>query len=233
MQNQNPYLTDPDVVLMLDFKAGNKSAFEQLMVKYYPRILNFIYRYISQSESVEDLTQEVFIKIYHSASSYEPKSKFQTWVYTIAKNVSLNELRKKPLARFSLDEKVLGFANRWYRSGYDAAFMSSVAKGLSLWHLSAPYFLATKFEAFEDRGQNDVYLSHDLEDIMTVIEGRASVVADVAATSADVQTYIGASVAALLTHDSFHNALPGLLSDPQRVQVALARLNQISRLQNP
>ena len=104
MENQNPYLTDPDVVLMLDFKAGNKNAFEQLMAKYYPRILNFIYRYINQSESAEDLTQEVFIKVYRNASSYEPKSKFQTWIYTIAKNVSLNELRKKPLARVSLDE---------------------------------------------------------------------------------------------------------------------------------
>ena len=104
MDNLNPYLTDPDVVLMLDFKAGNKNAFERLMVKYYPRILNFIYRYINQGESAEDLTQEVFIKVYHGAASYEPKSKFQTWIYTIAKNTSLNELRKKPLARVSLDE---------------------------------------------------------------------------------------------------------------------------------
>lgn len=61
-----------------------------------------------------------------------------------------------------LDEKGLGFANRWYRAGFDAAVQTEVAPGLVLRHLSAPYFLATKFEAFYDRGRNDVYTSHDL-----------------------------------------------------------------------
>jgi predicted nucleotidyltransferase len=68
-----------------------------------------------------------------------------------------------------LDEKVLGFANAWYRAGFEAALSVELADGLQLRHLSAPHFLATKFEAFKDRGQNDVYLSHDLEDIMTVM----------------------------------------------------------------
>lgn len=131
-----------------------------------------------------------------------------------------------------LDEKVLGFANPWYRSGYDAALMSPVAEGLSLRHLSAPHFLATKFEAFKDRGQNDVYLSHDLEDIMTVVEGRAAVVSEVTAASTEVRKHLGLSVAALLAHSSFHNALPGLLSDPEREETVLVRLNLISRLQN-
>jgi hypothetical protein len=57
-----------------------------------------------------------------------------------------------------LDEKVLGFANPWYRVGFKAALVADVAQGLKLRHLSAPHFLATKFEAFKDRGQNDVYL---------------------------------------------------------------------------
>jgi predicted nucleotidyltransferase len=129
-----------------------------------------------------------------------------------------------------LDEKILGFANPWYRAGYDAALVTSVAEGLNLRHLSAPHFLATKFEAFKDRGQNDVYLSHDLEDIMTVIEGRATVVPEVADASAAVRKHVGQSVAMLLAHPSFHNALPGLLSDPEREETVLVRLNQISRL---
>lgn len=131
-----------------------------------------------------------------------------------------------------LDEKVLGFANPWYRAGYDAALVTSVAEGLNLRHLCAPHFLATKFEAFKDRGQNDVYLSHDLEDIMTVIEGRAAVVPEVAAASATVRKHVSQSVAMLLAHSSFHNALPGLLSDPERGATVLARLNQISRLKD-
>jgi predicted nucleotidyltransferase len=129
-----------------------------------------------------------------------------------------------------LDEKVLGFANPWYRVGFDAALVADVAQGLKLRHLSAPHFLATKFEAFKDRGQNDVYLSHDLEDILTVIEGRSTVALEVNAASADVRWHVGRSVAALLDMPAFHNALPGLLSDPEREQTVKARLNQIALL---
>ena len=68
--------------------------------------------------------------------------------------------------------------------GFDAALSVELADGLLLRHLSAPHFFATKFEAFKDRGQNDVYLSHDLEDIMTVMEGRSSVVREMAAAHA-------------------------------------------------
>lgn len=132
-----------------------------------------------------------------------------------------------------LDEKVLGFANPWYRVGFEAALVAEVAQGLKLRHLSAPYFLATKFEAFKDRGQNDVYLSHDLEDILTVIEGRSKVASEVNAASADVRWHVGRSVAALLDMPAFHNALPGLLSDPEREQTVKARLNQIALLKEP
>lgn len=131
-----------------------------------------------------------------------------------------------------LDEKVLGFANRWYRVGYDEALAVELAGGLKLRHLSAPHFLATKFEAFKDRGNNDVYLSHDLEDIMTVIEGRSSVVQEMASAQAEVQKHVAQSVTALLDMPTFHNALAGLLSDPEREQTVMARLIQISKRQN-
>lgn len=109
-----------------------------------------------------------------------------------------------------LDEKVLGFANRWYRVGFDA----------------------TKFEAFKDRGNNDVYLSHDLEDIMTVMEGRSSVAQEMATAHAAVRKHVGQSVAALLDMPTFHNALPGLLSDPEREQIIKTRLMQIAQLKD-
>lgn len=127
-----------------------------------------------------------------------------------------------------LDEKVLGFANPWYRVGYENALTAELTDGLRLRHLSAPHFLATKFEAFKDRGQNDVYLSHDLEDIMTVVEGRSTLVQEVLAAHEAVRQHVGQSVAALLKMPAFHNALPGLLSDPEREQTAKARLIQIS-----
>jgi hypothetical protein len=127
-----------------------------------------------------------------------------------------------------LDEKVLGFANPWYRVGYASALVAEVIQGLKLRHLSGPHFLATKFEAFKDRGQNDVYLSHDLEDIMTVIEGRSIVAPEVLEAAADVRSHLARSVASLLEMPAFHNALPGLLSDPGREPIVKARLNQIA-----
>lgn len=106
--NNSPqdYSHDPDVKLMLSFQDGNKAAFEELMHKFYPRILNFIYRYVGRREVAEDLTQEVFIKIYDSAHKYTPQSKFQTWAYTIAKNTSLNELRRAEQKNVSMDAPV-------------------------------------------------------------------------------------------------------------------------------
>lgn len=89
---------------MLELKQGDRSAFEALMRKYYPRILNFSYRFISNRQIAEDLSQDVFMKVYKSAWRYRPRSRFQTWLYTIAKNVCLNELRRKRNLMVSLDE---------------------------------------------------------------------------------------------------------------------------------
>ena len=131
-----------------------------------------------------------------------------------------------------LDEKVLGFANRWYRVGFDAALAVELAGGLKLRHLSAPHFLATKFEAFKDRGNNDVYLSHDLEDIMSVMEGRSTVAREMVAAHETVRKHVGLSVEALLHMPTFINALPGLLSDPEKEQAVKARLTQIANLKD-
>ncbi len=100
------YLNDPDVRLMLEVQQGNSRAFETLMHKYYPRLLNFIFRFVGRRETAEDLTQEVFTAVYNTASRYRPKSKFQTWIYTIARNISLNELRRHKKGTVSLDETV-------------------------------------------------------------------------------------------------------------------------------
>lgn len=126
-----------------------------------------------------------------------------------------------------LDETVLGFANPWYRAGFAAALKAELAEGLVLRHLSAPYFLATKFEAFRDRSQNDVFTSHDLEDILTVVEGRSTLVDEVGAAPDDVRRHIASSVASLLALPPFANALPGLLSDPDQEARVLARLERI------
>ena len=89
---------------MLAFQKGDKASFEALMRKYYPRLFNFIYRFVGNEHIAEDLTQEVFLRVYRAAAGYRPRSKFQTWIYTIARNISLNELRHHKKTPLSLDE---------------------------------------------------------------------------------------------------------------------------------
>ncbi len=103
-KEQNAYLADSDVQLMLAVKKGDRHAFDDLMRKYYARILNFAYRLIGKRQLAEDITQDVFMKVYKSAARYRPRSKFQTWLYTIAKNTCLNEMRRHRRQMVSLDE---------------------------------------------------------------------------------------------------------------------------------
>lgn len=124
----------------------------------------------------------------------------------------------------------MGFANRWYRPGFDAAVTAALAPGLHLRHLSAPYFLATKFEAFRDRGQGDVYLSHDLEDIVTVLDGRSEVQAELAAAPIDVRFYVASQLRSLLLHPEFLNALPGIVEQAMRAGVVLRRIQNLAAL---
>lgn len=131
-----------------------------------------------------------------------------------------------------VDEKVLGFANRWYRPGFEAALVSTLPSGLSLRHLSAPYFVATKLEAFRDRGNNDVYLSHDLEDIITVVDGREELVAELAAAPLPVQDFIARAFQAVLRHPDFTNVLPGIVSQNTRTGLVLQRFQHIAKLAN-
>jgi RNA polymerase sigma-70 factor (ECF subfamily) len=95
---------DPDAQLMLAFQKGDASAFESLLRRNYRNVLNFIYRFMGRREIAEDLTHEVFLRVYQNTAGYEPRSRFRTWLYTIAKNLCLNEMRRKSHRLQSLDE---------------------------------------------------------------------------------------------------------------------------------
>lgn len=129
-----------------------------------------------------------------------------------------------------LDEKVLGFANRWYRPGFAAAQTATLPTGVKLRHLSAPYFVATKLEAFKDRGKSDVLLSHDLEDIITVVDGRVELVAELANAPAEVRTFVAGQFEAVLKHVDFSNVLPGIVSQSSRTGLVLQRFASVALL---
>ena len=84
---------DRHALLMLRFQSGDSGAFHELYEDYKFPLLNFIYRFCQDRRVAEELCQEVFIRVYKSASSYEAKAKVSTWLYRIATNICLNELR--------------------------------------------------------------------------------------------------------------------------------------------
>ena len=90
-----PVATDPDAALMLRVKRGDRAAFEELVARYQQPVLNFILRTLPDSAEAEDLAQGVFVQVWKSAARYEPAAKFSTWLFTIARNLCLNELRRR------------------------------------------------------------------------------------------------------------------------------------------
>ena len=98
------YLDDPDVILMLQVQKGSEEAFSQLVERFAPILVNFMYKFVDSVAAAEDLSQEVFLKVHRAAPKYEPKAKFKTWILTIATNVSLNQQRYERRRRhLSLD----------------------------------------------------------------------------------------------------------------------------------
>ena len=87
--------TDPDVALMLRFQKGDERAFEELICRHTRGVLNLVYRYLGDATKAEDLAQDVFVKVYKARMKYEPKAKFSTWLYRIAANHCLNEIRAR------------------------------------------------------------------------------------------------------------------------------------------
>jgi RNA polymerase sigma-70 factor (ECF subfamily) len=86
---------DLDAALMLRVKNGDLQAFEELVQKYKHPIVNVIYRMLHDLEEAEDLAQNVFIRVFQSAGRYEVSAKFSTWIFTIARNLCLNEIRRR------------------------------------------------------------------------------------------------------------------------------------------
>jgi len=86
---------DPDAALMLRVKRGDMKAFEELAEKYKQPIVNMMYRMLRDLDEAEDLAQNVFIRVYQSAGRYEVSAKFSTWIFTIARRLCLNEIRRR------------------------------------------------------------------------------------------------------------------------------------------
>jgi hypothetical protein len=129
------------------------------------------------------------------------------------------------------DSAILGFSSRWYPQALENAETVEVSDH-RIRLISAPYFLATKLEAFHGRGRFDYGMSRDIEDIVTVVDGRSEIAAEVEQSASSLQQYLSAEFSTLLFERDFLEALPGhLLPDTvsqQRIRIVLTRMQQIA-----
>lgn len=129
---------------------------------------------------------------------------------------------------------ILGFGNKWYAAAYTAAISVALPSGKQIRVLPAPYFLATKFDAFKGRGNQDYLLSKDMEDIITILDGRPQIIDEVQRAEESLRTNLTTIFSELLTNRNFIDALPGHLppdmASQSRRQVILERIGAISKL---
>jgi hypothetical protein len=129
------------------------------------------------------------------------------------------------------DPSILGFGNPWYRPALENVQRTRIGEyGVQL--ITAPYYLATKLEAFHGRGKNDFRMSHDIEDVVTIIDGRPEIVDEVRLAATDLRDYLSDEFRALLSNRDFLEALPGHLfpdaASQQRLGLILKRMQQLA-----
>jgi RNA polymerase sigma-70 factor (ECF subfamily) len=90
----NVRVLDQDVQLMLAFREGDAAAFDALFRRWAGPLLRFLERMVRDSGVAEELTQEVFLRVHRARDRYAPEARFSTWLYRIATNLALNELRR-------------------------------------------------------------------------------------------------------------------------------------------
>jgi len=103
---KDKYLSDPDNQLMQKAGSGDRTAFKQLVQKHQRTVTGIIYRYTGNHNEVEDLAQDIFIKIYKAANNYVPRAQFKTWLYKVVTNHCFNFFRSQKRRAFitSLDQ---------------------------------------------------------------------------------------------------------------------------------
>ncbi len=128
---------------------------------------------------------------------------------------------------------VLGFGNQWYETAVAAAEFVELPSGKSIRMVLAPYFLATKLEAFDGRGKGDYLSSHDIEDIVAVLDGRPEILDELQKASKSLQTYLADRFASLLETREFIEALaghlPGDAASQRRMPLIKERIEAIAR----
>ena len=126
-----------------------------------------------------------------------------------------------PLCRWVVDgikvdvmptkKDILGFSNHWYLPAIENANDARLKNELAIKLVASPYFLATKIEAFKGRGKGDYIASHDMEDIITVLDGRREIVDEIKNSCDELKTFLSTTFRIFLADENFLDAIPGQL----------------------
>jgi hypothetical protein len=124
----------------------------------------------------------------------------------------------------------LGMNTRWFPEALRLSVPKDLGDGCSAHVVTPALFLATKIEAFKDRGRQDFYSSHDLEDIFTLVDGRSGIVGDVTETEAAVQQFVIAGFKEIRGHPYFRDALLCHISESLRQPIVQLRFEAVAAL---
>jgi len=125
------------------------------------------------------------------------------------------------------DESILGFANKWYVSAMEHAKEISLPSGQTIKMVSAPYFLITKLEAFDGRGEGDYQMSHDMEDIIAVLDGRVEIIADVDSADKKLRKELSQRFVELRHDDRFIQSIPGHMPPDAGSQLRVSHVRDV------
>jgi predicted nucleotidyltransferase len=129
------------------------------------------------------------------------------------------------------DDSSLGATNRWFKPGFDFLEQTTLPDGIDITILSAPYFLATKIEAFNNRGNIDFYGSSDFEDIIYLLDNRTNIVEEIIKSDELVQTFIKVELTKIKNHPQANEILAmhiHPLIREERFSLLMEKLNVIT-----
>lgn len=186
---------------------------------------------IRVTQDVDVITEVASLGDYHRLSDQlrkrgfkedqSPEAPICRWV---AAGVVLDVMPTKP--------EILGFGNEWYQPALEAAVAVKLPSGKRIRMVTAPYFLVTKLAAFANRGKGDYVTSHDMEDIVAVLDGRPEIVNEVKELEETLRKHLMTRFAALLRDTNFVAALPGHLpgdtASQARAPLVMERIKAIA-----
>jgi len=127
------------------------------------------------------------------------------------------------------DEHILGFSNRWYAQGIETAVTYALTEELEIKQLLPELFVATKLEAFMGRGNDDLLMSRDVEDILLVVDGRKELINEVKSAADDIRIFIAEQFQTLQQHYDFDGFVAGNIRGSEgRVDIVRDRFAAIA-----